>query len=456
MVRQGGTHYTTIADALNRAAGTLQTLDAGASSGSASITQLLSDCTQVLNDCQAAEGRYRAAGQALTTYAYALDTAQTTSLQALYAARSAASDATDARKLATKYDGWATAAAKDGEPDLQTTYHNWANQQRTDAGYADQRVTAQKNLIEQACTDRDTAANTAISQIESATTSDGLNDTWWDNWGSKIVHIIADVAQWVATVAGVLALLLCWVPVLGEALMAIAAIAGVVAAVANTVLAATGEESWTQALLSIGFAILGCVGLGGAKGILSALKGGANLLKSGTRLADAFATGGKNLLGTIGQLKNITTGLKNAATDFKGSIADAFKNLTRPRIKPPETKVPPYGELGKKTSGTFIRPDGSEIPLVSGWHPPASQLPSTPGMNIVTKMHVEAHAAATMRTEGLTTGTLWINKVPCPGIRGCAYLLPRMVPTGAELTIHVVPNGSMSDILTTIIVKGIG
>jgi hypothetical protein len=230
----------------------------------------------------------------------------------LYAARSAASDATDARTLATKYDGWATAAAKDGEPDLQTKYHGWATTQRSDAGYADQRVAAQKGLIEQACTDRDTAANTAISQIESATTSDGLNDTWWDNWGSKIVHIIADVAQWISTITGILALLVCWIPIIGQALAAtlllISAISACVAAVANIVLAATGEESWTAALVSVAFAALSCIGLGS--------------LKAGLGVVKAAATGWRNAGGIAGQ-----GGLRGALAASGRNFVLSAKNL---------------------------------------------------------------------------------------------------------------------------------
>jgi len=77
-------------------------------------------------------------------------------------------------------------------------------------------------------------------------------------------------------------------------------------------------------------------------------------------------------------------------------------------------------------------------------------------MNIVTKSHVEAHAAAIMRDEGLTEATLWINRAPCSGAPGCATLLPRMVPRGSTLTIKVVPNGSSGPITETLIIRGVG
>jgi hypothetical protein len=47
-------------------------------------------------------------------------------------------------------------------------------------------------------------------------------------------------------------------------LLVIAAVAGIVAALANIILAATGEKSWGEAALSVVFAALGCIGLGAA------------------------------------------------------------------------------------------------------------------------------------------------------------------------------------------------
>ncbi len=38
---------------------------------------------------------------------------------------------------------------------------------------------------------------------------------------------------------------------------------------------------------------------------------------------------------------------------------------------------------------------------------------------------VEGQAAAIMRQQGLDEATLYINKVPCGGVQGCDYLLPR-------------------------------
>ena len=90
-----------------------------------------------------------------------------------------------------------------------------------------------------------------------------------------------------------------------------------------------------------------------------------------------------------------------------------------------------------------MRPNGSEVPLVSTEQGPGFLRPSTPGMNAYTRSHVEAHAGAIMRDEPFTEGVLWINRAPCGAgaTSGCEHLLPRMIPTGKRLFVYVMPKG---------------
>jgi RHS repeat-associated protein len=102
---------------------------------------------------------------------------------------------------------------------------------------------------------------------------------------------------------------------------------------------------------------------------------------------------------------------------------------------------------GGKTSGILVS-GGNETPLISGYSGPAAGIPrGTPGFNIITRAHVEGHAAAIMRQQELeeatlyiNEATLYINKVPCGGVQGCDYLLPRMLPEGSQLRV-VGPEG---------------
>ncbi|WP_098462356.1 polymorphic toxin-type HINT domain-containing protein [Isoptericola jiangsuensis] len=116
--------------------------------------------------------------------------------------------------------------------------------------------------------DRDRSANTAIDRIEDITGSDDLNDGWWDDWGAKVVAAIADIADLVSTIAGVLAIVVAFIPVVGTALagvlLVVAAVAAIVSMLANLTLAATGERSWAEAGIAIAGAALSVIGLGGA------------------------------------------------------------------------------------------------------------------------------------------------------------------------------------------------
>ena len=117
--------------------------------------------------------------------------------------------------------------------------------------------------------------------------------------------------------------------------------------------------------------------------------------------------------------------------------------------------VPAYA--GGKTSGAFVRSDGSVVDLVSGLSGPATGLSKPrPGMNGNIVGHVEAHAAAIMRNEGLTSAELWINRMPCGGSNGCMVNVSRMVPTGSTLTIHVIEGGTAGEYGDMIIVTGTG
>jgi hypothetical protein len=85
-----------------------------------------------------------------------------------------------------------------------------------------------------------------------------------------------------------------------------------------------------------------------------------------------------------------------------------------------------------------LRAGSDDVPLKSGYDGPSANLPKgTPGMHGNIKSHVEAHAAAVMRLEGVQQATLYINRIPCADARppGCHLMLPRMLPEGAELTV---------------------
>ncbi|MBA3020537.1 RHS repeat-associated core domain-containing protein [Propionicimonas sp.] len=336
VVRDGGRRYTQVAEAIARAAASLRSLEAGVSNVD-SVKALLETRDTIVDGVGKAEGRYRAAGSALGTYATVLDRVQGETASALAAARSAVGEAGDASRLQEKYHQLAQDAEDAGDAEQQDKYAKQEKAAKADAAHAAGAVSAQKSVVHEAVADRNRAAQTAISSINDITANDGLNDSWWDDWGAKLTTWIASIAEAIATIAGILALLLCWVPILGQALLIIAAVAGIVAALANILLAATGEKSWGEAAMSVVFAALGCIGVGGA---MRALGGLAKMgLKAGAKTA----------------FKDIAGSLKNLPSKVKGSE--------------PSTRCTDIGEPVDAANGFvfFTRLDAQlpgELPLV--------------------------------------------------------------------------------------------
>ncbi len=94
---------------------------------------------------------------------------------------------------------------------------------------------------------------------------------------------------------------------------------------------------------------------------------------------------------------------------------------------------------GGKTYGVFETPQG-RVMLQSGYEGPAQSMPpGSAGFDRYTLSHVEGHAAAMMRQEGISEATLYINN---PKIcDNCSELLESMLPHGAKLHI-VLPDGT--------------
>jgi hypothetical protein len=316
VVREGGRKYAAVADAIARAAVSLRGLEAGASNVD-SVKALLESRDTIVDTVGKAEGRYRSAGTALGTYATVLDRVQSETAAALHAAKAAAGDGADAASQQAKYHQQATDAKDAGDAEAQDKWEKKEKTAKEQASDSASAVGAQKAAVHQAVTDRDKAAQTAIDSIKQITANDGLNDSWWDDWGAKLTEWIANIAEQIATIAGILALLVCWIPVIGQALAAVllivAAIAGIVAAIANIILAATGEKSWGEAALSVVFAVLGCVGLGGLRGALSGLKAAFGAWKVAGGLAGLGGLKGL-ALASVKNFGNAIRGLANAAS----------------------------------------------------------------------------------------------------------------------------------------------
>jgi hypothetical protein len=264
LVLSGGQEYLDVADSIDNAASAMSRLDVEGTVSQA-VDALMETKEETIGEIRKAHGRYVAAGEALVGYASALERVQAETLAALEQARTAQDEAQSASGSQDRWQELADSAKDESE---KAEYQRQADQAGTDANQASSTISSATSAVESAVSDRNRAAEHAIDQIEEITSSDDLNDGWWEDWGSKLVAAIADIADMISTIAGILAIIVAFIPIVGTALagvlIVIAAVAAIVSAVANITLAATGERSWAEAGLAIAGAALSLIGLGGA------------------------------------------------------------------------------------------------------------------------------------------------------------------------------------------------
>lgn len=190
--------YTNTADAIRTAVNGLERItDNTDGQESEAVTALRAKAREAGTDIGKAEERYRESGAALRAYAPELEEAQRISASAHASATEAAN--------APKPEG------ADGKP-------------AEESDEEDPAITSAKGRVAEAIGIRDTAAERCAGLIDDVIGTDGLKDGFWDNFGG-FLKALGDIASIIATVTGILALVFCWVPVVGQALAAIALVA---------------------------------------------------------------------------------------------------------------------------------------------------------------------------------------------------------------------------------------
>lgn len=86
--------------------------------------------------------------------------------------------------------------------------------------------------------------------------------------------------------------------------------------------------------------------------------------------------------------------------------------------------------------------------LESGRAGPARDIGAPAGLNLPEQLaivtHVEAHAAAAMRSSNEPHATLYLNRRPCRTSYGCDTRMPTMLPTGGTLQVYYLADPSRS------------
>jgi hypothetical protein len=188
---------------------------------------------------------------------------------------------------------------------------------------AGDEIDAAREKINDAKRIRDEAAKRARESMDAIINHDSLKDGFWES----LVDDIATITSWVATVCGILSLLVGWIPVIGQALAgvlgAIAMIATLINFVATLVQVAQGNADW----MDVGMAALGFLMMGVGKGF--------------SKIAGKFAKGTLGRLGKAGvartarQVSRANKNLRRAAyKDVKLGKGDVLKSLKEPFTEP--------------------------------------------------------------------------------------------------------------------------
>ncbi|WP_193317967.1 MULTISPECIES: ATP-binding protein [Streptomyces] len=240
MVQEAAARYRRTADAIQRAKELLEDVsDSESGWQSEAGTAFREKSTEVSDDVWKAWGRYDAAANALAGYWPELQDAQTESLTL----RTEAIEVQEQiNSLTGRIDGARqdADAASDSEADDAEDREEEANRQveslQGQLDFQEGELSRLRGRLAEIVEAKDQAAQRAADAIGDFIGGDGLKDGFWDRVGEvldAIKNVLIVIGEWagrIAAICGVLALLVSWIPVIGQAL---AGILGTIALVAS-------------------------------------------------------------------------------------------------------------------------------------------------------------------------------------------------------------------------------
>lgn len=290
-VSSRATRFTATADAILEAVSGLRSAIADTSQHeSKALDQLAENAGEVATRLESLEGRYRAAGSALNSFATELETAQreADSLVREHAEATAAADRYD-REIGHYREQRQRTTDPMEAVDLNqhlTLLNQRQGAQASAAAGAQARFSQIVERLRNAGVD-------AAGRMQDAMDGDGLNDGMWDNfsgWVAENAEILKAIHKILQIVTMVLSVLSFFIPVLAPIALAVAA----VTAGLSLILASTGQISWVDFAIDLitvatfGVAAIATRAIGG---IMNAIKG--------TRVARLAAQGNSSALRSV-------------------------------------------------------------------------------------------------------------------------------------------------------------
>ncbi|ONK12329.1 hypothetical protein [Streptomyces sp. MP131-18] len=329
MVQEAAARYRRTADAIDRARTLLgEVTDSESGWQSDAGTAFREKATELSDDVWKAWGRYDAAATALAGYWPELQEAQNESLTLRTQAQEAQEQI---NSLGSRLEG--------AERDAQDAADSDADNAEDLADQADQQVNslqgqldgAQAELnrlrvrLREVIEDKDAAAQRAADAIGDFIGGDGLKDGFWDKVGEVldvIKNVLIVIGEWagrIAAICGVLALLVSWIPVIGQALAGILGVIGLVAGVFSLIGNAL-QGKW----LNVGLDLIGILTFGAGRALTSTLG----------------RAGGVARFGAFRNVMRISTGNRAARNAIAADV------------------VGDGAALAGRAGGTFARPSG--------------------------------------------------------------------------------------------------
>lgn len=310
-VEAKGRTYTELADAITRSVQALQQIVDDTNTTAKSMEKTRKLAGEVREEIEKAKDRYSYTGEALTTYGAALRSAKDEADPAARALKTLRGELETAQAAA------ATAAATLDDLPKDASDADVAEARQAERARGDVVSDLQSQISNAEAQwnsghgDKVTAARSAVSKIEEVVTGDkvnGLKDSGWDKF-KNVVKGVYKVFKIICDIAGVLAIFLSWVPILGQVLLVLAAIGAIISIVESIVKFSRGEIGFGAMLLGVGLGVMGLFG-GKAIGSIAKYAKARSVVSTAGRMSNAAAKArfGNALLKTSRKTMAMTTG----------------------------------------------------------------------------------------------------------------------------------------------------